>query len=189
MAVFSMAANGTKCQVDNPMNNYVEKIDRVRAECGFRNVYKAILGLICDTCAVKIKPGELVTRAAKKTSGPHSFICAKCRPVGDIEKEQDNKKTLTYFVSNSDWFLNANGNALDLLDSITEAVGYSQLKHTRSFAIMVGWHIEKYIDELLAARFFCLLEEVRENFDDRKPHQEFYNVFDAEESPGPRASH
>lgn len=57
----------------------------------------------------------------------------------------------------------ANGNAVELMESIAKAAGYSGLERTRSFASMVGYHLEQY-DRLLAANFFCLLSQAADKF-------------------------
>ncbi len=128
---------------------------------GRRTIYRDYEDHLCAQCNANIRIGDLFTRTCKKDG--NRFVCRKCRPVV-IESKEDTRNPLTYFIENDVWFKNANGDATELLERIAQACGYSELKKNRSFANMVGWHIDKYHSNLLAARFFCLVNEVAHEF-------------------------
>lgn len=140
----------------------IEKAGKMRVGKNYRSVYKVIAPIQCGHCSREIEPGELVTRGSTKEFAYSCLLCDDCRAV-IINTTQSKTHPLTRFIVSREWFDNANGNVIELMDSITKAAGYSTLKKTWGFANMVGYHLEKR-DRLLGARFFCLLNEVSDEF-------------------------
>ena len=138
---------------------------------GIKIVYKSEIELKCRKCFRKITINELVVRAGKRLRG---YVCSGCEKI-DVDKSYNSKDKINYFILTDDWFYNANGNAVELMEEIARACEYSELKRTRSFANMVGYHLKNYSD-LLSARFFCLLAEVEDQFPEVK--SEIQMVFD-----------
>lgn len=80
----------------------------------------------------------------------------------------ERENPLRRWTESSDWFLNANGNAPEIIAEIARACGYESFRFTRSFANMVGYRIEKFHDKTLALRYFKLLDESAEHFPEVK---------------------
>lgn len=164
------------------MTKPLQRFGTMSFENGMLIVYKATRAIKCDKCLHRIDKNELVTR--KKTE----VLCSGCRPI-EMDKICGNRIALNRFILCDEWFHDANGNALELLDQIAEACGYERfyLGRTYNYAMMVYWHIQNYRNELLATRFLCLVNEEIQHFPEVKTVSRL--IFDAEEPPGPRASH
>lgn len=164
------------------MTKPLQRFGTMSFENGMLIVYKATRAIKCDKCFHRIDKNELVTK--KKTE----VLCSGCRPI-EMDKICGNRIALNRFILCDEWFHDANGNALDLVKQIAEAAGYTNFTMTRGYANMVGWHLAYKYNELLSARFFCLLNEVADKFPVRKSEvtlsfaESFQN-----QSPGPRAS-
>lgn len=131
---------------------------------GFRLVYSAKSNTRCYHCGYKIIAGERFTKRANH----HNPVCAKCQPIRELLPYVERENPLRRWTESSDWFLNANGNAPEIIAEIARACGYESFRFTRSFANMVGYRIEKFHDKTLALRYFKLLDEAAEHFPEVK---------------------
>lgn len=142
---------------------YIERAGSMKVNGIYIAVYRMLQNIRCAKCGARIEPGELVIRGSKRIYKPNKFLAGCCVNV-KIDVTDYNKDPLNFFTGTNAWFLNYNGDALELLERITKACGYSELKKNLSYASMVGWHIEKYYSKVLAERFFCLLNKASEEF-------------------------